>query len=164
MAMQRSLQIIALGLACFPGLALADIFDEADITIMEYEVSGADLDAVSADMQQNGPQGYWAYTTWNVTWTPECETSVTADITMPVLADDADLDDDEVAEFERMADALLDHELGHVQVGLDFAQDVAAAGCPADVSDLHEYWLQVERDYDAETEHGGNEGVYLDSP
>lgn len=162
--MQRFSLIIGLGLACYPGATLADTMDEADVTTIEYTVSGSSLDEVMEDMAQRGPQGFWAYTTWNVTWTGGCETSVTAEITMPVLDDDADLSEDEVAEFSRMSEALFDHELGHVEIGLSFAKDIEASDCPADFSDLHEYWLQAERDYDSETDHGQNEGVYLENP
>ena len=142
--------------------ALADIFDDADITIDTYEVTGSSLAEVQDAMTSDGPKGFWAYTTWNVSWTGDCETSVTGQITLPELAEDADLTDEEIAEFDRMRDALEAHELEHVGFGVAFAEEVAEAGCPANANEMLEPWLQQERDFDEETEHGRTQGVYLE--
>ncbi|MCW1919678.1 DUF922 domain-containing Zn-dependent protease [Rhodobacter sp. KR11] len=162
--MARRALLSGLWLALMPSLGLADIFDQADITLTPYQVSGSSLDEVSAAMSDQGPQGYWAYTTWNASWDGQCQTAVTASITLPELSDDADLDETQVAEFDRMAKALLDHELGHVQFGLDFAAAVAAAGCPSDTDAILADHARAEKDYDAQTEHGWSQGVYLEEP
>ncbi len=144
--------------------ALADIYDEAEIEISTYGVSGGSLAEVQDQMQADGPEGFWAYTTWDATWTGDCETTVTAQITMPELSDDADLTDAQIDEFDRMNAALLDHELGHVQIGLDFADAVAAADCPVNTDDILAEYVQAGIDYDAETEHGLHQGVTLVEP
>lgn len=150
------------GLTLGSGPAHADIFDEANITVDTYTVSGASLAEVQDQMSSDGPRGFWAYTTWNVTWTAACETTVTASITLPELDDTADLTEDEVAEFDRMRDALSAHELHHVSFGTGFADQVRDAGCPAKSDAILQRWLQKERDFDAETEHGRTQGVYLE--
>ena len=144
--------------------ARADIFDEADITLETYEVSGSSLDEVRTEMETGGPHGFWAWTEWNATWDGDCQTWVEATITLPELAADAPLTDAQVAEFDRMAEALQEHELGHVQIGLDFAAAVAEAGCPADTTSIHDAFAETERDYDAQTRHGQTQGVTLDEP
>lgn len=154
--------VLALVPVIAPGPALADVYDEADIEVTYYEVTGDTLDAVQDDMQANGPEGFWAYTSWNTRWDGECNITVTAEITMPELAEEAPLSDDDRAEFERMAEALLDHELGHVRFGVAFGEEVKAAGCPRDTKAIHQHWVQKERDYDEETEHGLHQGVYLE--
>lgn len=153
--------VLALIPVIAPGPALADIYDEAEIEVTPYEVTGASLDEVQEDMEANGPNGFWAYTSWNTRWDGQCNITVTARITMPELAEDAPLSDDDRAEFERMADALLDHELGHVRFGVAFGDEVRAAGCPRDTKATHQRWLQQERDYDDETGHGLQQGAYL---
>jgi predicted secreted Zn-dependent protease len=144
--------------------ARADIFDQADISVTTYLVSGSDLAEVQDQMGEKGPRGSWAYTTWNAAWDGDCQTAVTAEITMPELAEDADLTAAQVAEFDRMTQALLSHELGHVQIGLDFAAAVQAAGCPADTTRLHDDFAAQELDYDATTQHGYTQGATLEEP
>ena len=155
--------ILALaGLTLGSGAVRADVFDAAEISIDTYVVSGSDLTEVQDQMSSDGPQGFWAYTTWNVTWTADCETNVTASITLPELDENADLTEDEVAEFDRMHEALQAHELQHVEFGVAFADEVRASDCPSDSDAMLQPWLQSERDFDAETEHGRTQGVYLE--
>ena len=141
----------------------ADTTDDADITFHSYEVSGETLSEIQDAMGRDGPRGFWAYTTWNVTWTADCQTTVTSDITLPELDPDADLTDDDIAEFNRMAEALLAHELQHVDFGIAFAADVADQGCPANSDDILQPYLEAERTFDAETEHGFLQGVSLNT-
>ncbi|MDB5659235.1 MAG: hypothetical protein JWS10_1850 [Cypionkella sp.] len=157
------------GFAVLAALALvspahADIYDEAEIDVSTYQVTGSSLAEVQAQMESGGPKGYWAFTNWYANWNGACETSVTAEITMPELADDADLTEVQAEEFDRMATALLDHELGHVRIGLNFAEAVADAGCPANTKRIHASFTQAGIDYDDETEHGYQQGVYLVEP
>jgi predicted secreted Zn-dependent protease len=125
-----------------------------------YVVDGRTLSDVADDMAANGPQGYWAYTTWYVNWSAECEITIDASITLPELAEDNDLSayDEEV--FASMLEALDAHEQGHVDFARGFAQEVAATDC--DVPDnAIDPWLEAERAYDAETRHGETQGVRL---
>jgi len=145
-----------------PPPAQAFDFDQTDLTITTYEVDGSDLTEIEQSMTENGPRGFWAYTTWNVTWTGNCELSVVAEIIVPELAEDADLYDEEVAEFDRMSEALLSHELEHVANGVAAADEVESQGCPADTTDIFARYNQADIDFDAETEHGFTEGVYLE--
>ena len=48
---------------------VAETTDDADITFNSYEVTGETLAEVQAAMGRDGPRGFWAYTTWSVTWT-----------------------------------------------------------------------------------------------
>jgi predicted secreted Zn-dependent protease len=140
----------------------ADTEDQADIEWSYYTVSGSSLAEVQDQMSEDGPKGFWAYTTWYVNWTGDCQTTVKASITLPELADDADLYDEEIAEFERMLAALRAHELQHVDFGIEFAQEVEESGCPLNSDAILQPYLAAERAFDAETEHGRLQGVYLD--
>ena len=160
--MTKPIPIAAL-LALLSVAAMADTTDEADITFHSYAVDGDSLSEIQGAMFRDGPRGFWAYTTWNVTWTADCETTVTGDITLPELGPGADLYDEDIAEFDRMAEALLAHELQHVDFGVAFAADVAEQGCPANSDDILQSYLEDERAFDAETEHGFLQGVSLNT-
>jgi predicted secreted Zn-dependent protease len=147
-----------------PAIAQADIYDEAEITVTRYPVTGASLAEVQDQMNADGPQGFWAHTSWKVVWTADCETTVTAEIILPELQDDADLTEDEAAEFDRMSAALLDHELGHVRIGVDYAEAASDAACPTDTHALDADFAARELNYDAETDHGRTQGAYLELP
>lgn len=141
--------------------ASADTEDRADIKWTTYTVTGSNLAEVQDQMSADGPQGYWAFTTWNVTWTGDCETTVTAAITYPELAEDADLYDEEIAEFERMQEALIAHELQHVDFGIEYADEIADNSCPLNSDALLQPYLAAERAFDEDTQHGRTTGVYL---
>jgi predicted secreted Zn-dependent protease len=140
--------------------ALAQDID-VDVTYETYQLSADTLRDIWAEIEAEGPGGFSAWTSWQVNWTAECELSVTATITLPELSADAYLSDVEVLEFERMVNALESHELGHVQMGVGFAEDVQAAGCQGDTDAIHEDWLAAERAYDTDTNHGQTQGAWL---
>lgn len=154
---------VAFALIALTVPAVADTMDEAAITFDSYEVTGETLAEVQNAMGRDGPRGFWAYTTWRVTWTADCETAVTSDITLPELSPDADLTADDIAEFDRMAEALLAHELQHVDFGIAYAADIASQGCPANSDEILQPYLDDERAFDAETQHGYLQGVYLNT-
>jgi predicted secreted Zn-dependent protease len=144
----------------------ADEYYEGDILVINnwvtYEVTGSSLQEISDSMTANGPQGFWALTEWYVSWTGDCELTVESTITMPELSEDADLYDEEYAEWDRMIVALEEHELGHVANGIGFAQDVLDLGCQMDsMEEVRAPWLQADIDFDAETNHGINDGATL---
>jgi len=157
---QRHLALVALLALAAPALAQDDI--PVDLTYEYYLVTGSSLDEVEAAMFANGPNGFWAYTTHQVTWDGDCNLTVTATIILPELDENADLYDEEFAEFDRMIEALDAHELGHVDFGIGFAEEVQSLGCAMDTSAVQEPWLAAEIQYDADTQHGYLDGVYLD--
>lgn len=127
-----------------------------------YPVTGSSLSEVQDDMAANGPAGHWAYTTWYVNWTGECDVRVDVEMILPELGEDADLYDEEFAEWDRMIVALEEHEFGHVASGIGFAHDVLDLGCVIDdIATVQAPWLQRDIDFDAETNHGINQGATL---
>ena len=161
--MTRLTAITAAVLIALSAPAMADTTDDADITFHSYAVDGDSLSEIQDTMFRDGPRGFWAYTTWNVTWTADCETTVTGDITLPELGPAADLYDADIAEFDRMAEALLAHELQHVDFGVAYAAEIADQGCPANSDEILQPYLDEERAFDADTQHGYTTGVYLNS-
>lgn len=151
---------LAGALAFLTSPALAEGID-VDVTYETYELSADTLRDLWAEIEAEGPSGFAAWTTWYVNWTAECDLSVTATIILPELAPDAFLSDVEALEFERMVNALRSHELGHVQMGVGFAEDVQAAGCQGDTDAIHAEWLAAERAYDEDTNHGQTQGAWL---
>lgn len=134
---------------------------DVDVTYETYQLSADTLRDLWEEVEAEGPNGFAAWTSWYVNWSAECELSVTATIILPELASDAFLSDVEALEFERMVNALHSHELGHVQMGVGFAEDVQAAGCQGDTDAIHADWLAAERAYDEDTNHGQTQGAWL---
>lgn len=152
---------LALATALLATTALAQDDIAVDIIYDTYLITGSSLDELEAAMADNGPEGFWAMTEWYVSWTGDCEITLEAWITMPELDADADLSDDDFAEFDRMWEALDAHELAHVDNGMGFATDVEAAGCNVDVDSMIAPWAEADVQLDADTRHGWTDGVYL---
>lgn len=132
------------------------------VTYDYYDVTGSSLQEVQDDMGASGPEGFWAYTVWNVSWTGECEIRVDVTMTLPLLDENADLYDEEFAEWDRMIEALEEHEFGHVGSGIGFAHDIEDLSCIVDdVAAVQAPWFQNDIDFDAETNHGINQGATL---
>lgn len=148
-------------LACLAAPVLAQDDIAVDLTYESYVITGTTLAELEAAMLADGPNRYWAYTTHRVTWTADCEVTVTATIILPELDPDADLYDADIAEFDRMIEALDAHELGHVDFGIGFAEEVQAMNCDLDVAATQAPWTEAEAQYDIDTEHGYADGVYL---
>lgn len=148
-------------LAMLASPAMAQDEVTVDVTYETYTITGTTLDNLKSAMAAEGPNGYWAYTVWYVNWTGDCGLTVAATITLPELDADAELSDADIAEFDRMLAALDAHELGHVDFGIGFAEEVQSLDCDLDVAAVQEPWLEQERQYDADTDHGYTQGVYL---
>ena len=156
-------------LAISPAFAQDSNYDEyydgdvfVAVTYEYYSVTGSSLQEVQDAMGANGPQGFWAYTTWNVSWTGDCTIRVDVTMTLPALDEYADLYDEEFAEWDRMIEALEEHEFGHVGSGIGFAHDIESISCDVpDVAAVQAPWLQNDIDFDVETEHGINQGATL---
>jgi len=142
-----------------PALAQSDIALVVSYTV--YELSGDTLPEIWDEMNQNGPKGYAAYTTWYVNWTADCTLSVSASITLPELGDDAYLSEEDEEAFLTMLSNLEDHELTHVGIGYAFAEAVQAMECQGDTDAVLQEHLEMERQYDRDTEHGRTEGAWL---
>jgi predicted secreted Zn-dependent protease len=141
--------------------ALSQSAIEPDITYDFYELDGDTLPDLVSDMSIEGPNGFPAYTTWQVNWTADCELTVTANITLPDLGPDAYLTADDEASFYTMLENLAWHEMNHVEIGVAYAEAVKAMDCQGDTTGLLQEYLAEERQYDIDTEHGRTEGAWL---
>jgi predicted secreted Zn-dependent protease len=147
------------GLASVLSPALAQDITE-NVVYETYVVDGRTLSGVADDMAANGPQGFWAYTTWYVNWSADCQITIDGSIILPELADPNGLSAYDEDVFAAMLEALDAHEQGHIDFARGFAEEVAAANC--DVPDgAIDPWLERERAYDVETRHGETQGVTL---
>lgn len=151
--------IVGLILSLLHAPAMAQDITE-NVVYDSYVVDGRTLSDVADDMAANGPNGFWAYTTWYVTWTGDCAITIDGSITLPELAEDNGLSSYDEEVFATMLEALDAHEQGHIDFARGFAEEMAEAGC--DVPDnAIDPWLEAERAYDVETNHGETEGVTL---
>jgi predicted secreted Zn-dependent protease len=152
MALYRPLLCLFLSVPV-PALAV-----ELDETIVTYEVSELTADDLVVEMQAVGPHNYWAYTEWFVNWSAECDVSVSVIYTLPEHTAPEDMSADMQESWDAMLEALTSHEYQHGQHGIDAAEEIEAAGCE-NAHDIIAVWAQADKDFDAETNHGLNEGV-----
>ena len=140
---------------CLPSAAFG--FDVEE-TWNTYEVDETTREGILQQMQDDGPNGYWAYTEWYVRWTAECEVSVEIVYTMPEHSDPDAMDGDLSDNWDAMLEALQEHEEQHGQHGMNAAAEVEAADCRNGVQIIDE-WGQEDVNFDEESDHGALEGV-----
>jgi predicted secreted Zn-dependent protease len=152
--MRRAALLLALMLA--PLVARAE-----DRTVTRhYPVSALTVAGLEQEMQARGPKGFWAYTSWNVDWTADCQVSLTVNYTFPEhLRPDA-LSPALRARWEAMVAALIEHEQGHAALGDKARRAVEAAHCRRTEPIFARIGAE-ERSYDAKTRHGSRDGVTL---
>ncbi len=126
-----------------------------------YDINGSTAKELKAAMAESGPQGYWAYTTWYVHWSGDCQISVKIDYTMPHWANRADGNLQLQAEWDRMIAHLWEHEQGHGQHGIEAASEIEASHCASDPHTITDKWANEDKAYDAQTNHGVTQGVQL---
>ncbi len=138
-------------------------FVSAELVMTTYQVSGDSLQDLERQMQRRGPQGYWGLTRTSWNWDARCNMTFRARVTMPKLVGRERLDVAELAEWDRMVDALWTHEMGHVEIGKAWAAAIKAAGCRG-VDAIDRAWRNRDAEYDRETDRGQRDGVYLRRP
>ena len=67
--MIRTLVILAFLAAASP----VDAAPKETETIQYYSISGETLADLRRDMARHGPQGFWGYTKWWITWSRNCD-------------------------------------------------------------------------------------------
>ena len=141
--------------------AAADIFD-GTITedIQYYDVSATTAWGLRKEMQRRGPRGYWGYARWWVSWTADCEITVTQTIQMPRHKKPDQLPPELRKRWESMLAALLRHERQHTRHGELAARQIAEANCKG-AHAIIERWAAQDKAYDLRTNHGRDEGVTL---
>lgn len=126
-----------------------------------YDITGSTAGELQDAMARKGPHGYWAYTTWYVHWSADCEISVTIDYTMPRwLGHDAvpaALRD----AWDRMMKNLWTHERGHAEHGFKAAGEIEASHCAGDPHRITDKWAEEDKVFDEKTDHGARQGVRL---
>ena len=127
-----------------------------------YEIVGQNRQEILAEVRQKGPNGYYAYTDTAVMVeefaAQNCRVSVRSQIRMPQLERGEHLPSAFVVQWERMIDALEEHELQHHEIGTKIAWTELMNGCTG-VDSLQERLDAANRAYDSATNHGRTEGV-----
>ncbi len=111
-------------------------------------------------MKKLGPKGFWAYTSWYVSWTRECDVKVKITYTFPKLATPQDLNAATRKRWDTMFAALVVHEEQHGQHGINAANEVLKAHCRKAAS-ITRKWARQDKIFDRETRHGAVDGVFL---
>ena len=129
-------------------------------TVDYYLVTGATGRALKDQMKERGPKNLWGYTKWKVRWNRDCKVSVSIRYVLPLLNSRDLLSDTRLADWRKMRAALIRHENGHGQHGINAAREIEAAECKGGKA-ITKKWSTQGAVYDAETRHGRSEGVIL---
>lgn len=123
-----------------------------------YPVEGTTAGEILRQMQERGPNGFWAYTSWYVRWSADCEVRLQIDYTMPRHTAPHTLDEPLRNDWEAMLKALGQHEEKHGAHGVGAARELFETSC-RDGDDIIARWAEQDRILDRETQHGRTEGV-----
>jgi len=153
-----------------------------------YTVSGASRSQLRNSLNANGPNGYWGYTEWFVSYnyTPvtnsdgscansSVTTTYTCQITLPKWNQPVDATNDAIGAWSSMISALTQHEKNHCNTAIALAQDARngilslnTSSCETMGSAVATEWskhyqnaLATDKNYDATTNHGISEGATL---
>jgi predicted secreted Zn-dependent protease len=151
-----------------------------------YDVEGIEFEALLAELNKFGPNGFHGEASWRVSYTfrtaprdGRCfiggvETKMQGNILMPRWSKRQGASADLVARWQRYEAALLAHEEGHLDNGREFARVLesellqlpAAGDCPrlsaaarARYDELLQTYRKRDADYDERTQHGVTQGA-----
>ncbi|WP_422030057.1 DUF922 domain-containing protein [Roseovarius sp.] len=128
-----------------------------------YPVDATTAPEILRQMEERGPDGYWAYARWYVRWSEACEVRLRIEYTMPRHVNPALLDEPLRLSWEKMVVALGKHEAQHGAHGVGAANELVDAECH-DADAIVARWSEQDRIYDRETDHGRFEGVIFPHP
>lgn len=153
---RRFLPVFAgtVGFAALPALAGPTIEENWET----YPVDGTTIEEILAQMAERGPEGYWGHAKWHVRWTGSCEVRLRIDYRMPRHVNPELLDERVRGSWEGMIEALGRHERQHGAHGVGAAEELVGKAC-RDGKAIVEKWVEQDRAYDRETDHGRFEGV-----
>ncbi|MDD2816007.1 MAG: DUF922 domain-containing protein [Thiotrichaceae bacterium] len=151
-----------------------------------YIVDGVDAASIREDMNAKRPGKYDAYTSWKVKWRffwdnkktsctiTDVKTDVAVKFTLPKLAKDNQADRDAKQRWNHYYRALIAHENGHRDFGIEAATEIETAllsmgqrsNCKTLDVDANELarsvlnkYIADEKRYDVDTRHGMNDGA-----
>lgn len=127
-----------------------------------YPVEATTAEEILQQMQARGPNGFWAYTSWYVRWSADCDVRLQIDYTMPRHTAPHKLDELLRNDWEAMLMALGQHEEKHGAHGVGAARELVEASC-RDGDAIVARWAEKDRILDLETDHGRSEGVLFPS-
>ncbi|MGE3643214.1 MAG: DUF922 domain-containing protein [Beijerinckiaceae bacterium] len=145
--------------------AFASVKVPSNVSVFEetktYPIRGRTGAELIAQMQANGPKGFWAYTNWYVRWDRSCYVRLSIRYTLPEWVDKQNAPPELQRTWEHMIDRLRHHELGHGQHGKHAAQEIGDSSCRNAPHLIVRKWSRKDREYDAQTGHGKTQGVAL---
>lgn len=142
-----------------PGAAPAEV--RAEHRVRYYDVSALDAAGLQDQMQRRGPRGFWAHTTWHVTWSARCEVTLDTRIVFPRHVAPQRLPDALRRDWAAMTRALMQHEMQHRAFGIAAAAEIERTAC-RNADAVIERWAAEDVRLDRLTDHGRTTGVTLD--
>ena len=132
-----------------------------------YHVEGTEHRDIIRSINQNSPGRYWGRAIWRLSWADEpCskdDIDIHLEVILPRHREFWRLSPALKASWEMMYDALIMHEVNHIEHGLSALADLVDAECEGGEAIVH-YWTMQDILYDRRTNHGLSEGVRLRDP
>lgn len=125
-----------------------------------YGVDATTSSGLVDQMHARGPRGYWAYTSWYVEWTGDCQVTAKIVFTMPEHRNAEALDTGLRDGWTAMIAALRAHEEQHAAHGRKAANEIARDHCRNGHA-IIDKWAREDVLLDARSNHGMKEGVVL---
>lgn len=153
-------KIIAAGLAIGLGVSPAAAKPKVSVVNKTYAVSGTTAKELRDEMNRKGPDGFWAYTRWDIRWTGSCRVTVKVTYTLPKHRKPSAMPANVRKSWQSMRAALVAHEKLHGAHGVSAAKEIAAAGCK-DGNAIIKKYNKADQALDRRTKHGKTQGVVL---
>lgn len=129
-------------------------------TVTTYPVSGANPEEIRRYLDENGPNGSWGYTNWELKWSGNCIVQLRVYYVRPELINRDIHSGSYLAAWDQMIVALIAHQKLYGDHGRGAAIEVERRGCRR-TDPIIDKWLEQDRLLQAEEQINGAPGVNL---
>jgi len=141
----------------FAAPAAAD--PKVTVTTSYYTVDGNSVDELRDQMNRNGLKGFWAYTSWYVSWSAACHVSLRIVYTLPRWRSRDVAPAELRTKWDKFLASLITHERGHGTHGRNAASEIDHSRCATNPGNIIRRWANQDRTYDITTRHGRTQGA-----
>lgn len=142
-------------------IAQEKLLETRELKFIYYDIGGATIGEILNQLNDNSLIDTWANTSTILEMTADCKVGFKAKVIMPKLVHPETLSEEDRREVVRMIEAIKQHEMRHVYIGLYYAEEVKRDGCPEDRSYLLDYWQSKGDELDDRTGGGYKDGTHL---
>lgn len=125
-----------------------------------YSINATTFAGLRNEMNGKGPNGFWAYTAWDIRWTGSCRVTLKLTYTLPKHRNPSSMPDTVRKRFDGMMTALVKHEQQHGAHAKAAAREIERTKC-RDGNAILEKLRATDIAFDKRTNHGIRDGATL---